>query len=376
MLDRSKLLRELQNKSDQLFYDSGPAFDVARASWERILADSFFYLKAQAASTPWSIPLWQEALDKSYPVAQNIPNYCVLSVDGSQIYPDKHQGTSCYLINIGLVELMYAQDTSRVQFLTEPHFFAANDTTDLFQSGGIDLVNCRRQEFEFLAGYEWCKDLKSRHGDMPIAMLFDGSLIFWHLESKEPEIKHQFLTSYLVFLQQFYDLGIPIAGYVSLPKSKDILNLVRLELCNFNVSNSDVYKPVDMLVDTCVASFFLEPYTRSILFQSTSPITKLYPDHLRPYFFYLHVGNEIARVEIPAWIAQDVTLVDQLSSIMLDQTIKGRGYPVALAEAHEQAVVKGPDREFFYHLIQKMGIEQRRKLSMSPKSMKKRGLGI
>jgi len=49
----------------------------------------------------------------------------------------------------------------------------------------------------------------------------------------------------------------------------------------------------------------------------------------------------------------------------------GGGYPVALAEAHEQAVVKGPDREFFYHFLQKMGMERSHAQSISRKSLRK-----
>ena len=72
-------------------------------------------------------------------------------------------------------------------------------------------------------------------------------------------------------------------------------------------------------------------------------------EHLVPHFFYMDVGAEIVRIEIPAWIARDEQKINTVAQIILNQSIKGRGYPVALAEAHEQAVVKGPDREFFYH---------------------------
>ena len=81
-------------------------------------------------------------------------------------------------------------------------------------------------------------------------------------------------------------------------------------------------------------------------------------------------------MEIPAWIARDQELLDRISRLLLDQAHKGNGYPVVLAEAHEQAVVKGPDRDFFYHLIQKLGIEKQRRITISPKSLKKRGIGI
>ena len=37
--------------------------------------------------------------------------------------------------------------------------------------------------------------------------------------------------------------------------------------------------------------------------------------------------------------------------IIFDQTVKGGGYPVALTEAHEQAVVREADRLYFYQML-------------------------
>ena len=113
-----------------------------------------------------------------------------------------------------------------------------------------------------------------------------------------------------------------------------------------------------------------------IVFENKSSITVFYPAHVKPFFFYINTGMEIGRVEIPAWIAQDSLLVDFIATVIVDQCIKGGGYPVALAEAHEQAVIKGPDRDFFYHVLQKMVIERKRSVVMSRKSYKKRGMGI
>ena len=39
---------------------------------------------------------------------------------------------------------------------------------------------------------------------MPFAFLFDGHLVFWHLESKEGNLKELFLNKYLSLLDQLY----------------------------------------------------------------------------------------------------------------------------------------------------------------------------
>jgi hypothetical protein len=86
------------------------------------------------------------------------------------------------------------------------------------------------------------------------------------------------------------------------------------------------------------------------------------------------VGTEIARVEVPAWVVEDPSLLEQSLSIMLAQVNKGYGYPVAIAEAHNQAVVRGGDRARFFALLEqqmlKTGLQN---VGTSYKEARKRG---
>ena len=75
------------------------------------------------------------------------------------------------------------------------------------------------------------------------------------------------------------------------------------------------------------------------------------------YFYYLNSGEEIARVEVPQWAAKNEELLALGHSMIVEQCKKGQGYPVAISEAHEQAVISGPDRQvfkqgFLYHFSQ------------------------
>ncbi len=376
MLNRAILLEQLQARSNDLFLDISQEFEIARQSWQRITNDPAFLYKIRQISTPWLVPDWQDPLGQVIMIDPTLPHYTVLAVDGSQVYPDRHQGTSCFLVNIGSVVLHYGNQVAKpVELSSTPAVFTGDDTDDEL-SGGQDWVNCRRQELELQTGLAKSIELKTQMGDTPFAFLFDGSLIFWHLESKENNLKELFLNKYLSLLDKLYKNNILCAGYISLPKSKELVNLIRVELCKFKLEGCKELEAVNHLVDASVARFFLKPHSRSIVFKSNAKIGASYAPHLVPHFFYMDVGAEIARIEIPAWIAQDEQKIATVAQIILNQSIKGMGYPVALAESHEQAVVKGPDREFFYHLITKLGIERKRQLSSSQKSMKKRGMGI
>ncbi len=375
MLNRAALLQQLQAISESLFIDISDEFSCARASWQRIVADPTFVYKVRQISTPWLVPDWYDHIGTCIPVDPQLESYTVLAVDGSQIYPDRHQGTSCFLLNTGSVLLRYGQPGTQAVWLdSKPTVFVADDA-----DSGIspEVVNCRRQELELDAGLRISRTAVMQSSSaVPFTFLFDGSLIFWHLESQDPAIKDRFLHTYLQQLEQLYHESILCAGYISLPKSKELVNLIRIELCKFKIEGCKELEAVNHLVDTVIARFFLQPATRSIIFKSNAKIGAHYPEHLAPHFFYMDTGFEMVRVEVPAWIALDEKKLTTAARIILNQTIKGRGYPVALAEAHEQAVVKGPDREFFYHLIAKLGIEQQKRLTSSQKSMKKRGMGV
>ncbi len=88
------------------------------------------------------------------------------------------------------------------------------------------------------------------------------------------------------------------------------------------------------------------------------------------YFFYLNVGPEIVRIEIPKWVAKDVALLQRVHAMAHDQAQKGQGYPVSLSEAHEQAVIRSSEREQFYRLLENLYIQKGLEVNLSRKVLK------
>jgi NurA-like 5'-3' nuclease len=110
----------------------------------------------------------------------------------------------------------------------------------------------------------------------------------------------------------------------------------------------------------------------SPLWQSQARILQESGEH-HIYFCYLHVGTEIARVEMPAWTALDTELRSQALQIILAQVQKGYGYPVALAEAHNQAVVTSGDRRRFFAILEQQMVKTGlRNVTTSYKESRKR----
>ena len=71
-------------------------------------------------------------------------------------------------------------------------------------------------------------------------------------------------------------------------------------------------------------------------------------------------------------MATDESLLSLAHALILDQCRRGQGYPVALSEAHEQAVVTGADRENFWQLVESSMVEEHMPTPGSAKSFSKR----
>jgi NurA-like 5'-3' nuclease len=109
---------------------------------------------------------------------------------------------------------------------------------------------------------------------------------------------------------------------------------------------------------------------RSALFQSLAPILQRYHPADRVLFCYLRLDDEMARVEVPRWAAAPEYL-GRILSVLYGQCVRGRGYPVVLQEAHEQAVIHGTAREAFRRLVQSALVSEGLEPSVSLKRLSK-----
>jgi hypothetical protein len=370
MLDRSQLLHQLHALSGQLFIDFSGDFTRALQVWENISRDASYIYRVRSAQTTTTLllPTWDAAhtLSTVHAISSMMSGYRVISVDGSQIYPDRHQGTSCFLINVGVVMLSYGLAGKNVHLSCWPTVYNGHELSGMPVS--TEVINGQREEAELRAGVDVCTTYANKHDELQV-LLFDGSLIFWHLEAHDARLRDRFLPNYMGCLQELYEKKMLVAGYISAPRSRELVNLIKLRLFD---EGKEAEADALPLVDLHIAHFFLSATSRSIVFKNHASICQYYPEHLHPHFFYLSVGDEIGRVEIPAWIAAEETLVDQVAQVIIDQCKKGYGYPVAIAEAHEQAVIKGADRDFFYCMLNKLSVEHKQRMLMSQKSIKKR----
>ncbi len=345
--------------------------------------------KIAASKTTWLVAGLQGGLDGHYQPPPIPGEFTVMATDGSHIDVDRHHSTRCYLINIGSVTLHYGSNPSAV-LDSLPHLYADDEELVIAPPG----VKGREQPIEgallgIKRSVDECHRLAELAANLPAdsssLALLDGSLILWGLEAYPEFVTEALLDrGFLSYLDQMRKLNkdrrLALASYISFPRSTDVANALRVALCPHEVVDSDRDCPTcksrecDVMAgvrDRELFSNLLEPGERSDFFISPSKIQKRYGAHLI-YFFYLRVDEEVARVEIPRWVAVDDGLLNLVHTLVLDQCWRGQGYPVALSEAHEKAVITGMDRENFWQLVESSLIEEHMPTLVSAKSRSKR----
>jgi hypothetical protein len=234
---------------------------------------------------------------------------------------------------------------------------------------------------------QWLARLASEMPDGSLALaLLDGSLILWGLEAYPEFVTEALLDkgflSYLNEMRRFnQEKKLALASYISFPRSADVVNALRVALCPQEVVDSDRLcstcetrecEAVAGVQDRELFSELLGEGERSAVFYSQSSVVRKHYGEHRVYFCYLRLEDEVARVEVPEWVARDEGLLNMTHSLVLDQCRRGHGYPVALGEAHEQAVVTTADRENFWQLVESSLVEEHLPTLTSAKSRSKR----
>lgn len=403
MLDLTKIAREMQGLSQHLNSEvaaSRQRLEVAQKLFEQAHARREEFLELQEKWRDRLIfypPVPVEPLDTCVEISVPPKAHTVIATDGSQIAPSHHEIAYCYLINIGRVMLHYGQGRHPLLDSIPEVFYRAEDlyVSRQWKISTEEWMGYRRTVSEAVVLAEICTDwAKSQEtspndptqhsSNVPTLAMVDGSLLHWFLEDLPNEAIAHIIPPILAAWEQLRSVRIPLVGYLSASRSGESLSFLRPQACTFPTPNCTSYcanseekapcQVFDPLRDILFWASRLQPGQRGPLYRSTNKIVAHYSDAHQIYFCYLHVGAEIARIEVPAWVAEDAKLLDRSLSLVLAQIQKGYGYPIVLSEAHNHAVVKGGDRSRFFALLEQQMIKAGlRNVGTSYKETRKRG---
>lgn len=331
--------------------------------WHERHLEARSYLEGLEQGGIWPFAPPVEPLCTAYPAQDEPRDYTVVAADGSQIDVDSHGLVHCFLINVGWAAIAYGASpdaclSSRpeVHYRDEDLYLDAEDGRREEAGGQILPLLRTVAELERLA--ELAEERRHRPGLLAVA---DGSLVRWEFGGKRPDaLRLSLLQRYAGALARFRAMGVPVCGYISRPNAREVANaaaLLAVQDCDHGgggcracaARREPLCELVRLLPDRHLLAH-LEPGERSALFRSLAPVLAHYHPQDQVVFSYLRLGNEVARVEVPRWAATAESL-SLIQAVLVGQCARGRGYPVVLMEAHEQAVIHAGAREAFRRMV-------------------------
>ncbi len=300
----------------------------------------------------------RERPDGCAPCTERPTPITLVATDGSQIYPDRHVEPACYLLNVSRIAFHYGTEEPPLMTAEPDLRFRRRDLDELNADEGegallnltTEVVSALRDEQELHWLFETA--FHERRSARPVLALADGTLIRWMLRGMNHRaLEDKLIGRYLALLERFYDEGIPVCSYVSMPGNTELVNLLGLHRREEDDCPDE--ESVRGLLDRLVFEHTLSVGERSALFESGSRIQKDYGPHHRICYFYVRLPEEVGRVELPTWVAGQPGWLDMIHAVVVDQAAKGGGYPVILTEAHERAVIRAQEKAMFYRILER-----------------------
>ncbi len=356
---REKELQNLQDQADKLLGKYAIDLDY--------LKDKVSRAAALVRNLRCAIPT-DEPLTETYPLPGTPKTGTIIAADGSQINPNRHFALSYCLVNVGAIQMQIGSPQAPVLFIRSELFYDERQIAAGAMTEGMVALMRDQRERQVLADMAAQTDIK------PVITFTDGPIELWGREERPLE-RTQYFKEYLAALAQLRTLGAATAGYVDKPASDLVVRLLELGALDENkLSEAGDRRWLAGVFDTVLYAKLLDPGERSPIFKLQSQSSKHYPKELAVHFFYLNVSldqdPELARVEIPAWVAENKDLLNALHAILVGQcqVIGNARHPYLLHRAHETAVVTRDDKDQVDAMIaREMAL---RGLSMGRKSAK------
>jgi NurA domain len=375
--------------------------------------DRWQELAELAETVPERVAVPTGPLDERIPPPTQPPTYTAMATDGAEIDPDRHGGSGeFYLINVGRVRIPYGQPERDVELSSVSTLGYTDD--DLYIVDPRDprrQVPMRDRHLDALRTVEELRSLADlAEGDSssrptglpsgvrpvpppgvasgevgfhpqgsppgksgsaprgplrgstggpqaPAVALVDGTLLFSVLEERPRDfLRRRFYSDFVLELERLRQAGVAVAAYASRSRGIDLVHLFRV-VCGSTplvcgICNGAHACALRGLNDAHLIGRGLDRWERSGLFRVRSNVHDPYYGIHRVYFFLLATGDEVARVEVPEWVARDRALLGLLHAVLVDQCSKGFGYPAVLARADDRAVISPGDRGVLETLVQ------------------------
>ncbi len=272
-----------------------------------------------------------EALNSSHALPVMPEQVTLIAADGSQIFADRHAEVEYCLVNTGAIVMRCGSPEAPVTSIQSRLIYAEE-----LEGMSDDRLSLQRD----LAERTRLLELAAL-ALQPVITLTDGPLELWTTTLEEGRVAGEFkrsLEQYLGVLRGLNEINATTAGYVDKPGADLVVRLLEVAKAGEgDLAELRKFRPFKGVTDRELYNDILQPGERSAVFSIQSRSSKSYQGELSLHFFYLNVGKAehpyLARVEIPAWVAEDQTRLDALHAVLVSQCrmIGARGISIPAA---------------------------------------------
>lgn len=284
--------------------------------------------------------------------SENLFEYDILGIDGSQIYPSRHDGhPQIGLINIGVCCFEFRSQMSNywqesypevITILNEPSYL-------FFDTAMFDLLRqVKELERSLFLAEKFTESF----------ILLDAALFFRNLRNKNLDLINSLLKKYVDLLIQIVKTNATIFSYTSLPASNKIVSLIKFLVCDEKyyfrkkickgLCGNILCAKLCLKNDSQFLFLILEEGETTPLFgeKIIDDLSSELSAELINYFYFYRTVNEIVMIE--TFKKNKLTNVHR---VVIDQIEKGWGYPLVLSQCHRVAAINEIEKqEFFRHI--------------------------
>jgi hypothetical protein len=361
-LDYAKIQGQLHSLSSQV--SAKLAEEKAKADHATVLLDSLTGRNADVREKVFAVAAANSSLRSAVPTDEEITasilpptlnqDYILLAADGSQVNPSRHDAMPFGVINIGVFR-MDSTMQSPPREIVETHLLSLDELYNEYGLVGEEVIALRRDLRERQKLAMLAAEIRGT-----VLALTDGPLELFRDPQGSKDTQQDF-EQYLGVLRQLAQLGTVTAGYVDRPGSDLVVRM--LELFDPKSENG-TKRSLQPLTDAFLFRDRLPPTARAAIFSIQSRSALSFSGETALHFFYLNTGSagkpSLARVEIPAWVAEDKSRVGLLHTVLLEQCrhLGAAPYPYALHRSHEIALVTLIDKAQIEAMIGRVMISQ------------------
>ncbi|MFW6070265.1 MAG: DNA double-strand break repair nuclease NurA [bacterium] len=358
-----------------------------RTAWQKI--DRAMTTAVNSVDMKWyrgACPLSdREPLDAPIPAPAPPPSATLVACDGSQIIPNRHGAYLYSVINVGIIVYYHGEGCAPLQDTRPKLDYPGNgEDGDAFVDKAA-LVSLRRDLAEIETLVQTAGEYQDR--DQPVLALLDQRLLYWPVGSSGEDEGQRVLFGWQQAMSQSCEDGCMLAGYIDRPGKRSVitfLNTLDINRPGFDTSRliHPDYGPGFNDV-TLFRRLLTEPGQRSCVFVDVSQHNTEFANrdgNNEVCFFYLNPsprGRQIARVDIPRWVADDPQKVELVHSLVYNQCQIMGDYPYVLARADELAVVGFRDKEsldiMIENAMQRYGLAARPTAKQGSKNVARAG---